>query len=53
MKFSPTKLPGVLIIEPDVFRDERGWFLETYHAQKYQDGGVPLSFVQEHGRREN
>jgi dTDP-4-dehydrorhamnose 3,5-epimerase len=32
---------------PDVFRDERGWFLESYHAQKYQDGGIPLAFVQD------
>jgi dTDP-4-dehydrorhamnose 3,5-epimerase len=42
-----TKLPGVLIIEPDVFRDERGWFLETYHASKYQDRGISVSFVQD------
>jgi len=47
MKFLPTRLPGVLIIEPDVFRDERGWFLETYHVPKYQAGGIPLSFVQD------
>jgi len=47
MKFLQTSLPGVLIIEPDVFRDERGWFLESYHAQKYQDGGIPLAFVQD------
>ena len=47
MKISPTSLPGVLIIEPDVFRDERGWFLETYHVDKYRDGGIPLSFVQD------
>ncbi len=47
MKILSTSLPGVLIIEPDVYRDERGWFLETYHADKYQDGGIPLSFVQD------
>ena len=47
MKFMTTRLPGVLIIEPEVYRDERGWFLETYHADKYQDGGIPLSFVQD------
>ena len=47
MNILPTKLPGVLIIEPDVYRDERGWFLETCHANKYQDGGIPLSFVQD------
>ena len=47
MKFLTTKLPGVLVVEPDVYRDERGWFLETYHAPKYQDGGLPLPFVQD------
>ena len=47
MKFLTTRLPGVLIIEPEVYRDERGWFLETYHAGKYQDGGIPLAFVQD------
>ncbi len=47
MKFLPTQLPDVLIIEPDVYRDQRGWFLETYHVQKYQEGGIPLSFVQD------
>ena len=47
MKFLTTRLSGVLIIEPDVYQDERGWFLETYHADKYQNGGIPLSFVQD------
>ncbi len=47
MKFLTTKLPGVLIVEPDGYRDERGWFLETYHASKYQAGGIPSSFVQD------
>ena len=47
MKFLSTRLPGVLIIEPDVYRDERGWFVETYHAPKYQDGGIHLLFVQD------
>ncbi len=47
MNILPTRLPGVLIIEPEVYRDERGWFLETYHAGKYQDGGIPLAFVQD------
>ncbi len=47
MKFLSTQLPGVLIVEPDVFRDQRGWFLETYHFRKYQEGGNPLPFVQD------
>ncbi len=47
MKFLPTQLPGVLIVEPDVHRDQRGWFLETYQVRKYQEGGIPLPFVQD------
>jgi dTDP-4-dehydrorhamnose 3,5-epimerase len=51
MKFIPTDLPGVLVIEPDVYRDERGFFLETYHADKYAAGGVPASFRQDNHSR--
>jgi len=47
MKFLSTELPGVLIIEPDVYRDPRGFFLESYHLQKYQEEGISLSFVQD------
>ncbi|HNP60490.1 MAG TPA: dTDP-4-dehydrorhamnose 3,5-epimerase [Nitrospirales bacterium] len=47
MKFLPTSLTEVLIVEPDVYRDPRGWFLETYHLQKYQEAGIPLPFVQD------
>jgi dTDP-4-dehydrorhamnose 3,5-epimerase len=47
MKFLPTELPGVLIIEPDVHRDARGFFLESYHLQKYRESGISLSFVQD------
>lgn len=47
MKFLPTSLPEVLIVEPDVYRDQRGWFLETYHVQKYQEAGIQLPFVQD------
>jgi dTDP-4-dehydrorhamnose 3,5-epimerase len=47
MRFLSTELPGVLVIEPDVYRDSRGFFLESYHLQKYRDGGIPLSFVQD------
>ena len=51
MRFLPTELPGVLVIEPDVYRDERGFFLETYHARKYREGGVPGPFVQDNHSR--
>jgi len=47
MRFLPTELPGVVLIEPDVHRDGRGFFLETFHAHKYEEGGVRGPFVQD------
>ncbi len=51
MKFIPTDLPGVIIIEPQVYRDERGFFLETYHREKYGKGGIDVSFIQDNHSR--
>jgi dTDP-4-dehydrorhamnose 3,5-epimerase len=51
MKFTPTRLPEVILVEPDVFRDERGFFLETYHREKYAAGGIPDDFVQDNHSR--
>jgi len=47
MKFLPTELPGVIVIEPDVHADARGFFLESYHARKYAEGGIAGPFVQD------
>ncbi len=47
MRFIPTSLPGVVIVEPDVHRDTRGYFLETFHAAKYAAAGIAASFVQD------
>ncbi len=47
MKVTTTKLAGVLIIEPKVFGDERGFFLETYHEQRYKEAGIQECFVQD------
>lgn len=47
----PTELPGVLVIEPDVHRDMRGFFLETYHASRYAEGGIRGPFVQDNHSR--
>jgi dTDP-4-dehydrorhamnose 3,5-epimerase len=41
----------VLVVEPVVHRDERGFFLETYHAGKYRDGGIGATFVQDNHSR--
>jgi dTDP-4-dehydrorhamnose 3,5-epimerase len=51
MEFISTRLPGVTIIEPDLFRDDRGFFLETYRADKYRKGGIVCSFVQDNHSR--
>ena len=46
-KYTKTSLSGVLLIEPDVFKDDRGFFLETYHQKKYAGRGIVRSFVQD------
>lgn len=51
MRFIEAGLPGVIVIEPDVFEDTRGYFLETYHAKKYADAGIPGPFVQDNFSR--
>ncbi len=47
MRFTETSLPGVLVIEPDVFKDDRGFFMETFHQRKYGDAGIDRIFVQD------
>jgi len=47
MKITPTKIEGVLIIEPDVFGDSRGWFFESYSKQKLKGAGIEADFVQD------
>lgn len=47
MKISKTEIAGLLIIEPDVFTDDRGYFFESYSKQRYNDFGIPEEFVQD------
>ena len=47
MKAIETKIPGVLIIETDVFGDHRGYFTETYNKPKYEALGITTEFVQD------
>ncbi|ETW98506.1 MAG: dTDP-4-dehydrorhamnose 3,5-epimerase [Candidatus Entotheonella factor] len=47
MKVMPTSLPGVLLIQPRVFSDPRGFFMETWQAHRYQLEGIPGRFVQD------
>ena len=51
MRVLPTDLPDVLLVEPDVFRDARGYFLETFHERKYREAGIAYSFVQDNQSR--
>ena len=51
MNFLETALPGVIQIEPVVHRDARGFFLESFHAQKYREGGIDATFVQDNHSR--
>ncbi len=47
MIFRPTAIPDVILVEPKVFGDDRGFFLETYQQERYHAGGIPLPFVQD------
>ncbi len=51
MKIIPTAIPDVLLIEPDVFGDNRGFFMETWHRQKYAEAGLDVNFVQDNHSR--
>ncbi|WP_144555429.1 dTDP-4-dehydrorhamnose 3,5-epimerase [Bacillus sp. X1(2014)] len=47
MKIVESSLPGVLIIEPKVFGDHRGWFTETYNETIFKEAGIHINFVQD------
>jgi dTDP-4-dehydrorhamnose 3,5-epimerase len=47
LNFIPTPIPGILLIEPKVFQDERGFFLESYQKEKFSEAGIPFDFVQD------
>jgi dTDP-4-dehydrorhamnose 3,5-epimerase len=47
LPFVRGKLPGVILVQPKVFLDERGFFTETFHAEKYREIGIPRPFVQD------
>lgn len=53
MQVTPTRLPDVLIIEPRLFGDERGFFLESWNSATWKEKGVDVDFVQDnHSRSE-
>lgn len=47
MKIEKTPIAGLLIIEPQVFGDARGWFTETYNEDRYREAGIDARFVQD------
>jgi dTDP-4-dehydrorhamnose 3,5-epimerase len=47
MQFIPTIIPEVIVIEPRVFADERGFFLESYQKQRFSEYGIDAEFVQD------
>jgi len=47
MKFTPTRIPAVVLVEPQVFSDARGFFMETWQARKFAAGGIDAHFVQD------
>ncbi len=51
MKIITTELPGVLLIEPKVHGDARGFFVETYQVGRYAEAGVPTQFAQDNVSR--
>lgn len=51
MKISPTRIPEVLVIEPRVFRDERGLFMEMWHRRRFAEHGLDWDFVQDNHSR--
>jgi dTDP-4-dehydrorhamnose 3,5-epimerase len=51
MTFTRAGIPDVVIIEPDVHRDGRGFFMETYNARRYREAGIAATFVQDNHSR--
>jgi dTDP-4-dehydrorhamnose 3,5-epimerase len=51
VRFLPRQIPEVILVEPKVHRDDRGFFLETYHQRKFADGGLNVEFVQDNHSR--
>ena len=52
MKVTPSQLPEVLLLEPKVFGDERGFFLESYNRRVFREtGGIDVNFVQDNHSR--
>jgi dTDP-4-dehydrorhamnose 3,5-epimerase len=51
MQFLQADIPDIVLIEPQVFEDQRGFFMETYQAQEFAEAGIKHSFVQDNHSR--
>ena len=51
MQFTNTRLPGVVLVEPKVFEDQRGFFFESYHKRLFDEQKISLEFVQDNHSR--
>ncbi len=51
LEICQTELPGVLIVTPKVFRDDRGFFLESFNEASFRDAGLPVRFLQDNHSR--
>ena len=51
MKIEQGELPGLLLVYPDRFGDQRGWFMETWQSQRYKEQGLDVDFVQDNMAR--
>jgi len=51
MRFLPTALPGVILIEPEVYGDERGFFMESWNERAFAEAGIDARFVQDNHSR--
>ncbi len=51
MKYHPMRIPDVVVIEPGVFGDDRGFFMETWRAESFAQAGIPAHFVQDNHSR--
>lgn len=51
MPFTETSFPGLLVFEPKVFNDDRGYFFESYNENTFKDAGVNITFVQDNQAR--
>ena len=51
MEFEQTEIPEVILVKPKVIEDHRGFFMESYHIEKFKIGGIDCTFVQDNNAK--